>query len=123
VLYKITAKGGDMRRYFEKIVSGRAPNAWVSGVRISWDSTRAAGSGSRIASLSLDDGRPFDDAATYSVVINDFMLTGGSGLGFPTQPISSEPVNVTDLDALIAYLKSLPQPVTVRPDARIRLKG
>jgi hypothetical protein len=108
-----------MRRYFEKVVSGRNPNAWVSGVRISWDSTRAAGA--RIASLALDDGRPFDDAATYSVVINDFMLTGGSGLGFPTQPISSEPINVVDLDALIAYLKSLPQPVTVRADARIRI--
>jgi 5'-nucleotidase len=122
VLYKITAKGADMRRYFEKVVSGRSPNAWVSGIRISWDSTRSPGGGSRITSLSLDDGRPFDDAATYSVVINDFMLTGGSGLGFPTQPISSESIDVTDLDALIAYLKSLPQPVTVRPEARIRIK-
>jgi len=121
VLYKITAKGADMRRYFEKVVSGRSPNAWVSGIRISWDSTRAGGA--RITSLSLDDGRPFDDAATYSVVINDFMLTGGSGLGFPTQPISSEPINVSDLDALIAYLKSLPQPVTVRREARIRVNG
>ena len=102
---------------FEKIVSGRNPNAWVSGIKIAWDSTRAAGS--RITLLQLADGRPFDDAATYTVVINDFMLTGGSGLGFPTQPISSEPINVVDLDALVAYLKSLPQPVTVRPETRI----
>jgi len=118
VLYKITAKGADMRRYFEKIVGGRAPNAWVGGVRISYDSTRAAGS--RITSLTLADGRPFDDAATYSVVINDFMLTGGSGLGFPGQPVSSESINVTDLDALIAYLKALPQPITVVQENRIR---
>jgi 5'-nucleotidase len=119
VLYKITAKGADMRRYFERVVGGRTPNAWVGGVRISYDSTRVAGN--RITSLTLADGRPFDDAATYSVVINDFMLTGGSGLGFPGQPISSEPINVVDLDALIAYLKSLPQPVTVRPENRIRV--
>jgi 2',3'-cyclic-nucleotide 2'-phosphodiesterase (5'-nucleotidase family) len=117
VLYKLTAKGADMRRYFERIVSGRNPNAWVSGVRIAWDSTRAAGS--RLTSIELADGRPFDDQATYSVVINDFMLTGGSGLGFPTQPISSESINVTDLDALIAYLRAAPQPVTVRPEVRI----
>lgn len=117
VLYKITAKGADMRRYFEKIVGGRNPNAWVSGVRIVYDATRSAGS--RITSLTLADGRPFDDAATYSVVINDFMLTGGSGLGFPGQPIASEPINVTDLDALIDYLRSLPQPVTVKPESRI----
>jgi hypothetical protein len=76
--------------------------------------------GSRITALTLADGHPFDDSATYSVVINDFMLTGGSGLGFPGHPIASEPINVTDLDALIAYLKSLPQPVTVKPEARIR---
>ena len=117
VLYKITAKGAEMRRYFEKIVGGRNPNAWVSGVRIVYDSTR--GAGSRITSLTLADGRLFDDAATYSVVINDFMLTGGSGLGFPGQPMASEPINVTDLDALIAYLEVLPQPVTVKWDARI----
>ena len=121
VLYKITAKGADMRRYFEKVVGGRAPSAWVGGVRIVFDSTRA--SGQRITSLTLADGRPFDDAATYSVVINDFMLTGGSGLGFPGQPISSEPINISDLDALIAYLKSLPQPVTVRAEGRIRAGG
>ena len=119
VLYKITAKGAEMRRYFEKIVGGRTPNAWVSGVHITFDSTRSAGS--RITSLTLADGRPFDDAATYSVVINDFMLTGGSGLGFPGQAVSSEPININDLDALIAYLKSLPQPVTVKPEARIRV--
>lgn len=121
VLYKISATGADMRRYFEKIVGGRNPNAWVSGVRIVYDSTR--GAGSRIVSLTLADGRPFDDAATYSVVINDFMLTGGSGLAFPGQPIASEPINVTDLDALIAYLESSPQPVTVRSEARIRDGG
>lgn len=119
VLYKITAKGADMRRYFEKVVGGRTPNAWVSGVRISYDSTRAPGS--RITSLTLVDGRPFDDAATYSVVINDFMLTGGSGLGFPGQPVSSEPININDLDALIAYLKALPQPVTVVQERRVRV--
>jgi len=118
VLYKITAKGADMRRYFEKVVGGRTPNAWVSGARITYDSTRAAGS--RITSLTLADGRPFDDAATYSVVINDFMLTGGSGLGFPGQPISADPINISDLDALIAYLKALPQPVTVVQEHRLR---
>ncbi len=118
VLYKITAKGADMRRYFEKIVGGRQPNAWVSGVQISYDPARPAGS--RITSLVLANGRPLDDAATYTVVINDFMLTGGSGLGFPGQPIASEPTNVIDLDALIAYLKSLPQPVNVSPEKRIR---
>jgi len=119
VLYKLTAKGADMRRYFEKIVGGRRPNAWISGLTIAYDSTRAPGS--RITSIVLSGGKPLDDASTYTVVINDFMLTGGSGLGFPGQPLASEPTNVLDLDALIAYLKSLPQPVKVEPETRIRV--
>lgn len=118
VLYKLTAKGADMRQYFEKIVGRRRPNAWVSGLSIVYDSTRAPGS--RITSIVLPGGKSLDDAATYTVVINDFMLTGGSGLGFPGQPTASEPTNVADLDALIAYLEGLPQPVKVEPETRIR---
>ena len=117
-LYKITAKGADMRRYFEKIVAGRRPNAWLAGAHITFDSTRPAGS--RITSIVIPDGRPFDDAATYTVVINDFMLTGGSGLAFPGQPISSRSVDVTDLDAFVAYLRAAPQPVQPPRDTRIR---
>jgi 2',3'-cyclic-nucleotide 2'-phosphodiesterase (5'-nucleotidase family) len=117
-LYKITAKGADMRRYFEKAVGGRRPNAWLSGVHLTFEPTRPAGS--RITSITMANGRPFDDAATYAIVINDFMLTGGSGLGFPGQPISSQSVDITDLDAMIAYLKSAPQPVQPPRDARIR---
>jgi 2',3'-cyclic-nucleotide 2'-phosphodiesterase (5'-nucleotidase family) len=118
VLYKLTARGADMRRYFEKMVGGRRPNAWLGGVHLTFDSTRPAGS--RITSVTLADGRAFDDAATYTIVINDFMLTGGSALGFPGQPLSSQSVDTTDLDALIAYLKAAPQPVQPPGDVRIR---
>jgi len=118
VLYKLTAKGADMRRYFEKVVGGRRPNAWLAGVHLTFDSTRAQGS--RITSITLADGEAFDNDATYSVVINDFMLTGGSGLGFPGQPISSQSVDITDLDALVTYLKAAPQPVQPPRDQRIR---
>lgn len=118
VLYKLTAKGADMRRYFEKVVGARRPNAWLSGVHLAFDATRPAGA--RITSITTADGRPFDDAATYTIVINDFMLTGGSGLGFPGQPIASQSVDTTDLDAFIAYLKAAPQPVQPPRDPRIR---
>ena len=70
-----------MRRYFERAVGGRKPNAWLGGVHVMYDPARPAGS--RITSITLADGQPFDEAATYTVVINDFMLTGGGGLGFP----------------------------------------
>ena len=87
-------------------------------MQLTFEPTRPAGS--RITSITMADGRPFDDAATYSVVINDFMLTGGSGLGFPGEPMSSQSVDITDLDAFIAFLKAAPQPVQPPRDVRIR---
>lgn len=118
VLYTLTAKGADVRRYFEKVVGARKPNAWLGGVHLTYDSTRTAGS--RITQITMADGRPFDDGATYTIVINDFMLTGGSGLGFPGQPMASKSADITDLDAFIAYLKAAPQPVEPPRDVRIR---
>ena len=64
-------------------------------------------------------GRPLDDAAIYTVVESDFNATGGDNLGFGAAAISTESAGVNDLDALIAYLKSLPQPVAAPPALRL----
>ena len=48
-------------------------------------------------------------------------MTGGDGLGFGPAAISAEPANIVDLDATIAYLKSLKQPVLGPNDPRLRV--
>jgi 2',3'-cyclic-nucleotide 2'-phosphodiesterase (5'-nucleotidase family) len=115
-LYRVTVPGAALRNYLERLVA-RDVRVHVSGVSITYDSTRAAGS--RIVSAVLDGGRQIDPAAQYRVIMNDFMATGGEGLGLASSAIKSEPLDVTDLDALIAYLRSLPQPV--RAPAAVRI--
>ncbi len=51
-----------------------------SGLQITYDDQ--AEYGSMIISIALSDGTPLDMAKTYSVVTNDFMLTGGDGYDF-----------------------------------------
>jgi 2',3'-cyclic-nucleotide 2'-phosphodiesterase (5'-nucleotidase family) len=116
VLFRVTAPGADMRAYFERMLLGRNPNAHVSGIVITYDSSRAAGH--RITKLWLPGGREFSDSARYSVVINDFMLPGGDGLGAP-EGSKVEALNIVDLDALIAYLRAQPQPVRAPRDPRL----
>lgn len=115
VLYAVTVKGDRLRRYLERLV-GRRLNAHISGAVVTYDTTRTAGS--RIVSVRFTDGRALRDDATYRVVLNDFMVTGGDGLGLAGEAISTRPLNIVDLDALISYLRSRPAPVRAPAGAR-----
>lgn len=116
ILYRLTTTGAGVRGYFEKLVSARKPRGSLSGAVVAYDTTRAAGS--RITSICLPGGRSLDSAATYSVVINDFMLAGGSGLAFEGPTSGKEALNLTDLEAFVAHVRDLPQPVPAPADRR-----
>jgi 2',3'-cyclic-nucleotide 2'-phosphodiesterase (5'-nucleotidase family) len=118
-LYRVTARGAAMRSYFEKYVSGR-PRGWLSGVVLTYDTTRAAGA--RITSIDLPSGRRFSNDSIYTIGILDFMVTGGDDLGFNGSELKSEPLNIVDLDALITYVASLPQPVVPPTDVRLKVR-
>jgi 2',3'-cyclic-nucleotide 2'-phosphodiesterase (5'-nucleotidase family) len=115
--YRITVNGAALRDYLERLVTRQQPNVHVSGLTIVYDSTRAAGA--RLVSATLAGGRPIDPAATYRVILNDFMATGGDGLGLTAGAIRSEPLGLVDLDEFIAHLRSLPQPVRAPTEVRI----
>ncbi|HJQ19024.1 MAG TPA: 5'-nucleotidase C-terminal domain-containing protein [Gemmatimonadaceae bacterium] len=117
ILYRLTASGASMRRYFEKLVAERRTRGYLSGAVVGFDSTRAAGQ--RITSVCLPGGRELDSSATYSIVINDFMLAGGSRLGFDAPVVKQEALNLTDLDALTAYLAAARQPVAAPAERRL----
>jgi 2',3'-cyclic-nucleotide 2'-phosphodiesterase (5'-nucleotidase family) len=108
-LVRITASGAAVRRYFEKLVAGRIPGAFISGATATVDATKPAGS--RVLSVTLDSGRRLDDASMYTMVINDFMQTGGDGLAFPDSTARAEMLVPSDLEAMITYLHGLPSPV------------
>ncbi len=119
VLYRVTARGDALRAYFEKMYSGqRAPRVHVSGVTLTWNSSLPAGR--RLVEARLTNGQPLDDAREYTLVLSDFMLTGGDGLGLGDAARRVEPLNIQDLDALIAYVRTMPGGV-ISPDETPRL--
>lgn len=120
VLYRLSVTGSALRGYLEKLVA-RRPNVHVSGVTITWDSTAAPGS--RIISARLDDGSNIRPDVRYTVILNDFLATGGDGLGLESGALKSEILPIVDLDAFIAYLKSLPQPVRAPAGRRLIATG
>jgi len=118
VLYRVTVTGSALRTYLENLVA-RTPNVHVSGVTISYDSTRVAGS--RIVSARFSDGRSISSDARYAIILNDFLATGGDGLAVTTGAINTEILPLVDLDALISYMQARPQPIEGPTDARIIL--
>jgi 2',3'-cyclic-nucleotide 2'-phosphodiesterase (5'-nucleotidase family) len=67
----------------------------------------------------MTTGEPLDDARTYSVIVNNFMLAGGEGYNAGARATSSTPLDMDDLEALIDYLRQLPAPVTAPTEVRI----
>jgi 2',3'-cyclic-nucleotide 2'-phosphodiesterase (5'-nucleotidase family) len=115
VLYRVTIGGRDLRSYLEKLVSRRRPIVHMSGVVVEYDTSRAPGS--RVLSVRVG-GAPLDDTREYTVVVNDFEFTGGSGLGFGDAVRRSENLDLVDLDAFVDYLQHQPQPVPAPNDKR-----
>jgi hypothetical protein len=56
-------------------------------------------------------------------VLNDFLATGGEALVLRPRALKVEILPAGDLDALVAYLRSRPQPVQGPIDARFIATG
>ncbi len=117
-LTRVTMRGSELRSYLGQIVARGSPNAHVSGASIVY-SRNSAGAG-RIDSV-LVAGRPIDDAASYTMSINDFMAAGGDRLGPPATAVA-QPLTIIDRNALRDYLMRLPQPVPVEGLRAIRIR-
>lgn len=113
-LVRVRVRGADLRAYFARILSRGPPNVHVSGTRIVYRPGQAA-----VIDTITVLGRPLNDQTTYTVVMNDFSANGGDRLSFDASAISTTPAGVVDIDAFIAYLKSLSQPVAAPADIRL----
>jgi 2',3'-cyclic-nucleotide 2'-phosphodiesterase (5'-nucleotidase family) len=120
-LYRITVTGAALRDYLERLVAHNDPRYHVSGIQLTYDPSAAPGA--RLRSATLVSGRPIDPAATYRIVLNNFMAEGGEGMNLSAGAIRSEHLSTIDLDALVRYLKTLPQPVRAPTEIRIRPTG
>jgi 2',3'-cyclic-nucleotide 2'-phosphodiesterase (5'-nucleotidase family) len=115
-LYRVTMTGKQLREYLERLVARDALRDHVSGVTIGYNPDLPKRQ--RITSLSLSGGRQIADSGSYTVVLNDFMVMGGDERG-PPAGAAKTPLGITDLAALIGYLKTLPSPVRIQEEKRI----
>jgi 2',3'-cyclic-nucleotide 2'-phosphodiesterase (5'-nucleotidase family) len=120
-LYSLTMTGSQLRGLLEEMLSKSSVDDHVSGLTIKYDPSKPKGS--RIVSVTMADGTPLSDTRTYSVIMNDFLATGGEGYNAGGRATASRPLNIVDLDALIDYLRTLPAPITAPTEIRIAPVG
>jgi 5'-nucleotidase len=104
----VQVTGAQLREALENAVSGDGPSAHISGMTVRWSPSAPAGS--RVREIRLSDGRVVTDADTVTLGLSEFIATGGDRFTSLAQGRMTRTSQV-DLDALIAYLQSLPQPV------------
>lgn len=94
----------------------------TSGLIYSYDEGAAEG-GERASEAALEGGEELDPAATYTVAINSFLVTGGDGFTTFTEAENPETLG-GDLDALVQYVRDAEQPFSAPEDAdRITTAG
>ncbi|MEJ7812037.1 MAG: 5'-nucleotidase C-terminal domain-containing protein [Gemmatimonadaceae bacterium] len=122
VLHRLSVRGSDVRAYMERLLEerGEQPRYHFAGLRIAYDPTAPAGQ--RLRALTREDGTAIDGARTYSIILNDFLSTGGAGLDLARRAAKDETIDATDLDALMAYLRFLPQPVRAPAMERVVIR-
>jgi 5'-nucleotidase len=88
----------------------------VSGITYTWDPARPRGS--RVVSL-LRNGQPVRDTARLRVAVNAYLAEGGSGF----RTLAAAPrrdTGLTDLDALLAYVRARHGVLAGQLDGRVR---
>jgi 5'-nucleotidase len=89
----------------------------TSGLTFTWNA--ALPIGSRVVEIRDGSGNLLDPTATYRVAVNSFMASGGDNFLVLTSG-TNRVVGAVDLDALVEYVESLPQPFTAQIEGRIK---
>ena len=113
---RVVVTGAQLRAVLEHAAGAGDARAHVSGVRVTV--VRSAPEGQRVAAITLADGRAVRDDGRYTLAVPDFMAAGGSGYAM-LRPLPAVNTGVVDLDALVTYLRQLPQPVRIPAESRI----
>jgi 5'-nucleotidase len=110
-MVRVTLRGSQLREVLEHALDGTGgPTAHVAGATVRYDPRRRAGK--RIRRIELQAGKVLQQKAVYTLAVDDFI--GGGGAGYTMLAgLPSEPASMLDVDALVVYLRRLPQPVDI----------
>jgi 2',3'-cyclic-nucleotide 2'-phosphodiesterase (5'-nucleotidase family) len=115
-LQRLTVKGSVLQDALEQCVAGQdhVPDCHVAGAEVWYDPRKE--SGKRVSRVRIG-AKDIESSRAYTLVVSDFMSTGGSGfrmlVGSPR-----EDLDVVDIDALTRYLGVLRAPVEAPDDVR-----
>ena len=118
-LVKATLTGRELLTTLEQGIHPGGASLQLAGIEVWMNTSRAFGQ--RVVEARLEDGTPIDPKATYSLVVNNFMASGGDGFTVLRDSATKYDTGIADLDAMIAYLKAMPSPVTVNLPPRMHL--
>ena len=107
-LLRVHVSGAQLRDIIEHALASGRPGDHVSGLSVRYDSRRP--SGDRVLELKQADGSPVLPGASYTLILTDYLQGGGDGVAM-LRILPYDRVGKTDLEALIEYLKRLPQPI------------
>ncbi|BBL68128.1 bifunctional metallophosphatase/5'-nucleotidase [Methanoculleus chikugoensis] len=117
----MTLTGEQVRNVLERQWEAPLPphNLAVSGLTYTFDERKPAGD--RIVDIRVN-GTLLDPNGSYTAAMVDFLATGGDKYA-----VFREGTNIVngpyDVDALVAYMESLPEPVDAKPEGRIAKAG
>ncbi len=111
-----TLTGAQLKRLLEQQFLGPELMEPSAGFEFTYDETRPAGD--RIVSVTLE-GKLIDPVASYRIVTNSFMASGGDNYSVLLEGTDRHDVGI-DIDALEAYLASRP---SIPEGGRIRKVG
>lgn len=114
-LVRVTVSGAVLAEALEHALAGGRPHAHVSGLQVWYDPSRP--DGHRVRRVRFTNGRSLDRRRSYTLAVPDFLAAGGDGFAMlATAPRVD--AGMVDIDAVIAYLGVLPQPVSAPSDER-----
>jgi 2',3'-cyclic-nucleotide 2'-phosphodiesterase (5'-nucleotidase family) len=112
----VTITGKQLRQVAEAVIGVDGPAAHVSGIRITYDTTRPAGQ--RVRDLRLANGKKPKDKANYTLAVNSFLAAGQDGYTMlRTAPQTG--AGMSDIEVMELYLRRLPRPVRPPEDSRV----
>jgi 5'-nucleotidase len=116
-LVKMTMTGQQIRDLLNQQWGTKTTMLQISGLTYTWDENLPAGQ--KIVSILLPDGSPLDPSTSYTVTANVFLAGGGDGFTVFTKA-TNKVIGPVDLEALIDFIKTQPQPFTYGIDNRIQ---
>ena len=105
---RVWMTGRQLRDLLEFALLTGEPRFHISGLVVRYDPRKFPRE--RVLSVRRSNGGSVDPKRTYVVAMSDFLQGGAEGLTMLTS-LRSRRTGKTDLDALIAYARRLPQPI------------